>query len=459
MLSPSQKQWYKIANRVRSKVNFGWFMETLALPLVVSSIAIAATIIALRRYWLEFDLLLSLAFSIPLVLIITLICAFTSRKKYESKADAFIRLESSMGLHSSLTSAEAGTTSWPLVPENIDAGVNWNYRRLSLPLLGSIILLSAAYLIDIQAQVPPTPAAAPRAWENLNADLEELKQKNIVQEDYIKEIESKLAELKDQPEKDWYSHPSLEATENLKQSHQQALKKLSKNLDDAEKSLSTLKKYSKNLTEAQKNKLLKQFGNAMEALEKGRMKPNKELLEELKKVDPKMLNNLSPEQLQELRENMQNMSAELKKQLRDQLQPNQPNPNDLDGTNSGQTPGSREDPLYPGDQGDPNNPGGQPGQGDGEAKHAPKVLGDEAHDLDLGDAQKLDSKNLKNTLPGDLLETKDGGEHEVDKSKTKQQQGGSTENTGEGGDEVWKSNYLPKEKRALKNFFGDKPKP
>jgi len=143
----------------------------------------------------------------------------------------------------------------------------------------------------------------------------------LIQEDYIKEIEEQLGELKAQPEKDWYSHSSLEATENLNQFHQRELEQLSDHLDKSEKSLNMLKEHSRDMAQAQRDHMLDQFNNAMEAMEKGRMKPNKELLEQLKKIDPEMLNSLTPEQMDQIREKMRHMSDELKRQLRDGLQP------------------------------------------------------------------------------------------------------------------------------------------
>jgi len=66
--------------------------------------------------------------------------------------------------------------------------------------------------------------------------------------------------------------------------------------------------------------------------------------------------------------------------------------------------------------------------------------------------ERLESKDLSNTLPGDLLETTDG-EHDIDKTNAKTRSGGSTDNTGAGGERVWKNSLLPEEKKAIKKFF------
>lgn len=412
-------------------------MDALTRPLIILAIAISLTILLLRHYWLEFDITLTVGITSGLILAALLLVFFRSKRHFESRSDALIRIESASSLNSTLSSAEAGKASWPAIPHKVEAGIRWNYTRLTLPLVGSLSILLASFIIPIQPIIHETPSAAPRTWRELSANLEELKEQDVIQNAYIKEIESKLKELKEQPEKDWYSHPSLEATENINHSHKQELQQLSKNLDQAQTALNQLKEHSRNLTEAQRTQLMEQFNNAVDALEKGNMKPNKKLLELLKNIDPSMLNSLSPEEAKQLRERFQKLSEELKKQLRDGL-----------------APGEQLDELEQANLPDTFNQDGNGGEDseDGE-KHAPKVLGRKSEAFDLLKNEKLDSRNKNNLAPGDLLETTDGGEHEVDLSATTEQEGGNTENQGAGGDSVWKGNYLPDEKRALKKFF------
>jgi len=66
--------------------------------------------------------------------------------------------------------------------------------------------------------------------------------------------------------------------------------------------------------------------------------------------------------------------------------------------------------------------------------------------------ERLKSLDLSNTLPGDLLETTDGV-HDIEEIDAKSRDGGSTENTGTGGERVWKNSLLPEEKKAIKKFF------
>ena len=82
------------------------------------------------------------------------------------------------------------------------------------------------------------------------------------------------------------------------------------------------------------------------------------------------------------------------------------------------------------------------------------MLGAEGNELKTGDMEGLESRDLSNTLPGDLLELQDG-EHRIDESKVGVRTGGSVEDLGEGGDLIWKvaPNLHPDEKKALREFF------
>jgi len=80
------------------------------------------------------------------------------------------------------------------------------------------------------------------------------------------------------------------------------------------------------------------------------------------------------------------------------------------------------------------------------------MLGEKSDKLNMSREERLESKDLSNTLPGDLLETTDG-EHDIDKTNAKTRSGGSTDNTGAGGERVWKNSLLPEEKKAIKKFF------
>ncbi len=273
---------------------------------------------------------------------------------------------------------------------------------------------------------------SPDARNSLEQTIAELKDQEIIQEEYIQEMEEKIDELKVQDPNEWFSHSSLEAVDNLTQSHEAATKQLQRNMQNAERTLQNLQKHGDKLNQQTKENLLDEFGKAVENMDIGAMKPNQELLNQLKQIDPEQLNQLNQDQLNQLRENMRKMAEKLKQQ-------NGGNQDDLeDDNNNGEGEGEGEGPGRGG-----NNRG--PG-------HAPGMLGTQADKLDLNKVARLNSNDLSNTLPGDLLETTDG-KHTIDQSNAKTSSGGNTENTGAGGERVWKNSLLPQEKKAIKNFF------
>lgn len=435
MTTPSQKQWYKYANHLKNKVNLAWVFEKLNAPLVICSLLLTCSLIAVRNYSPSYETWWGLVSVFTICSLCLCYAFFKAKVHFESKSDALIRLETKLNLNSTLSAAEAGASSWPKVPQNVQTSLSWNYTRISLPIVSSLLLLTAAILIPVSYTAPPAPIAAPKSWGTMLAELNELEKKGIIQPEYIEEMAKKIKELQSQPQPDWYKHASLEAGNNLKQLHQLELDKLTNHLDTSERTLETLMERFNDLSSAEKDAIEKQLHQAIEAMQNGQMKPNKQLLEKLKQAHGDHSKQLTPEQAQQLRENLKNLSDTLRKQLRDGIDPGKELAENGEGAQRGQF--------------DPNQEG-KPQEQKGETN---RQLGTEAEPLEIDRNEGLSSKDLKNAIPGDLLDTTDDDQHEVDRSATAQQEGGTAKNTGKGGDAIWKGNYLPEEKRALKNFF------
>jgi len=266
----------------------------------------------------------------------------------------------------------------------------------------------------------------------------------------MEEMKKKLEDLRAQEEHEWFSHSSMEATDNLKKEHAGQVERMDRELTRAEKAIDSLLKNSGSMTPAEKQQLLNQFDQAMQGLQNGALKPNPKLLEQLKGLDPNNLGKLNPQQLQQLRDNMKKAGQACK---------------DCQGGNCGGGGQGDEwlDELLDG-QGNGGEGQGKDGQdgpeGEGPGKggvnrgpgHAPGVLGKEGDKVDIGGMEGIESKDLSRSLPGDLLELQDG-EHDVDKSSVGPRAGGATGATGAGGDRVWKDSLDPAEQKALKKFF------
>jgi hypothetical protein len=173
---------------------------------------------------------------------------------------------------------------------------------------------------------------------------------------------------------------------------------------------------------------------ALKGLQNGAMKPNPELLEQMRKMDLKNLSDLPPEQLQQLKEALEKHGKCL-------------------GECNGEGEGENWDDelLADGDEGKEGEGAGKGGVNRGPG-HAPGILGKEKDKLDTGKMEGLAATDLSRAAPGDLLELQDG-EHDIDRSATKLSSGGNTDATGKGGDRVWKESLDPDEQRVLKRFF------
>lgn len=432
--------WLSRARGVSRRINLAWWLETLAAPLIVVSIAGAAAILVVRN---RFPALPVQTLAVTIggsLLVLFLACWLVARRKFENPDRSLVRLEASMELRNALSAAKAGVAPWPEPAKTIHAGVTWHWPRLVIPPLAAAAVLAAGLLIPISSANPPAASKEkPQAWKQLESSLEHLTKEELADETYLEETRKKLSQLESQNEEQWFSHSSLEATDALKKEHQSEMDRVERDLDRAANALEALEKNAGNQAEAERQ--LNEFQQALEGLQNGAMKPNPELLEKLKQLDPNNLGQLTPEQRKQLQENLRKNAEGMKKtpgdgdDWSDEL-------NDGDGGEDGEGEGDGE-----GNDKKPGKGGIQRGPG-----HDPNLLGREKDEVETGDLTGLESKDLSKAAPGDLLQLQEG-EHDIDKSPSKISRGGDTSATGAGGDRVWKESLDPAEQRTLKRFF------
>ncbi len=435
----NREHWQAQAARVARRVNFAWWLETLSGPLLVLSILGAIALLVTRREVPGVSLWILLAAVATGLLLLAAGCLAAAVGKFENPDDSLVRIEASMRLRNALSAARAGIVPWPAPIGKLDAGLTWQWSRLLVPLLGAMILLAAGLAIPISGhdRSITTPPEEPQAWKQLSTELDRLSHEEVVDEKYIEETEKQLDELKSQEQEQWFSHSSLEATDNLRKSHRAETARMSRQLESADKALTSLKSAGEAMNTTEKNRQLAEFDQALQGLQNGAMKLNPELLKQLQQLDPKDLSKYSSEQMQQLRDAMQKRA--------DALQDGQPGEGDgEDGEGNGGGTG----------EGSEGEDGDSPGQGgvDRGPGHDPNVLGKEKDGVRTGDLTGLAAKDLSQTKPGDLLELQDG-EHDVDKTRSGITSGGSTEATGQGGDRVWRDALDPAEQQTLKRFF------
>lgn len=425
--NPNRDHWLAKARRVAHTVNFAWWLETLSAPLLVTAVIGAAGLLVVRREFSQLAPWIPAAIIGTVVLLLALGCWAWAARKFEKPDQSLVRIEAAMQLKNSLSAAQAGVSPWPTPLGKIDAGLAWQWPRLWVPLLGAVTLLAAGLWIPVTARSTDVSHAPdqPQAWKQLDSELDHLTKEQVVDEKYLEETRKRLEELKFQKEEQWFSHASLEATDSLKKSHRAETARVEQELGRAEKTLESLMTTT---NQAEQNRLMEEFDQALQGLQNGALKPNPALLEQMKQLSSKEMKNLTPEQVEQLRENLKKTSEAMK-----------------DGQENGKGEGE-SDQLLAGEKEDGN---GGVDRGPG---HSPGVLGKEKESMEIGELTGLEAKDLSQATPGDLLEFQEG-EHDVDERPSQITGGGNTNATGKGGDRVWKDALNPAEQRTLKRFF------
>lgn len=430
----------RIAKLASRKVNLGWWLEAARIPMVALALLLGLFVLRMRYDAGLVDWRLFAGVAIISFLFIGVLCWMLSRRNFETIAQSLVRLESDLGLNNALSSAMQGVRAWPEVPADVAIKIQWQWPRMLLPLLGGLCLLTSSAFIPIGERGKEVySAAAPKGFTDLAESIEELDLNEVIDEQYIEEVEEKMEQLSEANSEDWFSHASLEAIDSLRESHQNNAALLEQDLRKSERAMQALSQQDAKLSQENRERLLNEFGQALDSMNSGAMKPNKELMEKLKSLDPKSLKGIPKEQLDAMRKKMREHAERLDQQQK------------KNGGDIGEEPGEM----------DGDGDGGQ-GEGEGEGEgngginrgpgHPPGVLGDEKDPLGTGNMQGIDPKTLSDALPGDLLETR-STEHDVDKSATSAQAGGGLKSKSRGGERVWQSELLPDEQKALKKFF------
>ncbi|MES2995182.1 MAG: hypothetical protein V4733_00055 [Verrucomicrobiota bacterium] len=441
MQDPHRDYWIARATALRRKVNLGWWMQIFAGPLVIGSLLTAAALPWIRQAHgggTPVPVIVAITGSVSLL---ALGCYFFAARRFDTLDCSLTRMDVSLRLHNALAVAHSGIAPWPQpVAASRKKDLAWNWPRLLVPIIGSLVLLAAGFVIPIRAK-PATATAPPQpqAWQQLAAELDDLAKEELVDQPYIEETKKRLDDLKAQEEEQWFSHSSLEATDSLRESHEAKKSQVSKDLNQAANSLENFGKQAGG-DPAARERIMEDFDKALEGLRNGTMKPNAALLQQLEGVDLKNLGQLSADQLQQLRQNLRNTANKI--------------------GNAGQGTGDDwADELLAGDgsegQGEGEGQGGEePGKGDVNRGpgHDPNLLGKGNDASAIGDITGLESKDLSRTSPGDLLELKTG-EHDIDRTASKITQGGATASQGRGGEQIWKQSLDPQEQRAFKRYF------
>lgn len=449
----AQSAWESQARRVARKVNVAWWLQRFSAPLLLASLIGTGLLLWLRRQNPTQGIELYLFVTLGIIVVIAAVTWAIAQRNFEKPEQSLVRMEASMRLRSGLSAAAAGVAAWPTMPDKVDAGLRWHWQRVLLPPIAALLLLGAGLFIPLHRLLPPVAAPdEPQAWERTESELAKLEEEKVVDQEYIEEVKKKIEDLRAQDPQDWFSHASMEATDNMRKEHKAESKRLEREMGQAAKALEQLQQ-NPNLSDKEKARLANEFEQALEGMKNGAMKPNPALMEQLKQLDPEKLGQLTPEQMQQMKENLQKGAEQLGEQGQngeggqgeewlDELLADGSHPKDGQGQGQGEGEGEGE------------------GEGDGPGKggvsrgpgHDPNLLGKASQELETGDMQGLKAQDLSKSRPGDLLELQDG-KHDVDTSASQASSGGDVSDTGRGGDRVWRESLDPDEQKALKKFF------
>ncbi len=432
----------------------GWWLQTMAGPLVFFSLVGTCALLLIRR---EHPSLPLWQCSLAVAGLITLVAGgswLLASKYFEKPAQSFVRIEAAMHLRSGLSAALAGVSPWPQAPAKPHAGLTWNWSRVLLAPLAALLMLLAGLFVPVSVILPNKPAPdEPQAWARTESELQNLEKDTVVDQPYIEEVRKKIEDLRAQDPEEWFGHSSMEATDNMRKEHQAEAKRLERDMSQAAKALGSLQK-NPATSDQEKQRIANEFEQALNGMKNGAMKPNPALLEQLNALDPSKLSQLTPEQLQQMKDNLEKLADQLDGQ------------GEGEGEGDGWSDELNADGSHPGDKNGQGNGGEGEGEGEGDGEgdgpgkggvnrgpgHDPNLLGKASQDLKTGDMEALKTEDLSKARPGDLLELQDG-EHDVDKSATGISGGGDIKGTGKGGDRVWKESLDPQEQKALKKFF------
>ena len=248
--SDKARIWGALALRAQRKFNLGWWLNWL-LPLLVGAALIGAVVlIALRTNRVPMDGWLLAAIAGGVVLLLAVVSWLCARGRFIGEDKALVRLESHMNLRNALTAAAAGVAAWPAPPQSnlpaaVTGGLHWRWSAVLVPVFASLAVLAAGLFIPVKgiAKKDDLPPAEPLAWEQMENWLNTIEEQDVVEPEAIEAYREDVRELRNQPQEDWFSHSSMEASDSLRESLGRDVQKLGAEMSDAERDLNVVEKF------------------------------------------------------------------------------------------------------------------------------------------------------------------------------------------------------------------------
>jgi hypothetical protein len=346
-----------------------------------------------------------------------------SRPHLFTSGDALTRLDAIGRLHNRLTAARAGVGDWA-APQKIGDGFRWNWPRLFGAIGPALIILIGTAWVDVPNRSNRTrPPEPPVAWEQIESWLQTLGQSQLVQAEALEKLRAQMDDLRRQPLEKWYNQASLEASDTLREQTEQALKNMLSDMQTTEEAMTAVAKLDETSTSTESKALNESLQKSVRGLEMGNLPLNKELLNDLKKVDATKLKQISAAQLAEMR-------AKLKAGVR-----------------------TAEKCVGPSVRACRNAVTDQSGGKGGGGTTAPLTLKSEPTNLHTKQTETVTNDDVSHASLGDLVDV-NSGKHDVKKNEPKSPvEGGSIQSNGRGGEAVWRDALTPDDLEVLRRFF------
>ena len=397
-----------------------WADHFLPLACIVTVVT-AIALLALRIFRLPVATLW-IAFTAVLVVAARLAWRF-SKHHFFTSSDALTRFDEIGRLHNRLTAAHLGVGEWA-APHKIGDGLRWNWPRLVGVIGPAIIILSGTAWVDIpNRNNRERTTEPPLAWEQIESWLQTLEQSQLVQPEALEKLREQMNEIRRQPMENWYNQASLEASDTLREQTEQGLKNLLADMQTSEEAMTAATQLDETSTSAELKALNESLQKSLHGLEMGNLPLNRELLNDLKKIDTSKLKQVSAAQLAEMRAKLKAGARVCEKCV---------------------GPSIRAGKCMV-----PTQSGGKGGGG----STAPLTLKTEPTNLRTKQTETVTNDDVSHASLGDIVGV-NKGEHDVKKSAPKLSvEGGSIESNGRGGDAVWRDTLTPDDLEVLRRFF------
>lgn len=441
-----ERQWNRRAAALARQLNLGWWLERFNQLILVGLLLFAVALLAGRTWRADWMTTEAVGMGLcGLLGVLAAVAWLLGRKRYVDAGKGLVRLDEKLRLHNRLVSAAAKVGPWPdLPPDPLGvAGFRWNPSRAWLPGLSALLLVAAAWWVPIpERSTASAQVVEPSAWEQMEDWLATLEAEDLIEEEKIEELAGRIEELRDQPEEEWFSHSSLEATDSLQQSLGLEIRDLAEEMKTLERNLSALQQFSAQMSEAAKEEARKEMEEALEALEGAGLPLNEALRKQLSEVDPSQLgtetlSGLSQEQLKSLQQQLQKGSGALGSM--------EGLPETGEGMEMGMGMGEGM-----GEDGEGEMPGaGGISRGKGDA---PLFFDDQADDLGTDHLERVTNDDFSKAAIGEVLGLGET-ERDIDEIKAGPVAGGAVGSAGKGGEAVSRETLLPDEQAVLKRYF------